>query len=276
MPSFDLSRYRFRLSDDDLAAVALLATGEPVPDRLAPAVAGLREAGLIWPDGRLAEALLPLVNALLGPSVIVGIETAGRQGKLAHGLLVGSEDVFSHEAWPGEGESEYVRVDRNMIVWELARMVNLQRSGVPLTGPGTVESTLGVLDAGLAAMDHAASAADEPVAVRAALAAAVGPYAQVPEGLAELIVQLRCSWRMTAAWPGHDGTGPGVTARGFAIWDCGPLGHWYRELPAEPVMEDATGPTTPLRLTRVLPKEIWRMIADLLPEESETAAASAA
>ncbi|MER5771759.1 histidine kinase [Streptomyces sp. NPDC001985] len=266
MPSFDLSRYRFRLGDDDLAALALIATGEPVPEQLAPAVAGLREAGLIWPDGQLAEALLPLLNALLGPSAIVGVETAGRQGGLAHGLLVGAEDVFSHESWPGESESEYVRVDRDMVVWELARMVNLQRPEVPLTGLATVDATLGALDAALAAQGWAATPADEPAAVRAALASAGGVHDPELSRLTELIVHLRCSWRMTAAWPGHDGTAPGVTARGFAVWDCGPLGHWHRALPAEPVMEDATGPAVPLRLTRVLPKEIWQMIAGLLPD----------
>ncbi|MER6914078.1 histidine kinase [Streptomyces sp. NPDC000594] len=269
MPSFDLSRYRFRLGDDDLGALILIAAGEPVPDRLASAVAGLGEAGLIWPDGRLAEALQPLINTVLGASVVVGIETAGRQGKLAHGLLVGSDDVFSHEAWPDEQESEYVRVDRNMIVWELARMVNLQRPEVPLTGLDTVDATLGALDAALAAQGYAATPADEPTAVRAALAATGGLDEPDLSRLTELIVHLRCSWRMTAAWPGQDGTRSGLTARGFAIWDCGPLGHWHRVLPAEPVMEDATGPTVPLRLTRILPKEIWQMIAELLPDASQ-------
>ncbi|MFF8957384.1 histidine kinase [Streptomyces sp. NPDC014894] len=275
MPSFDLSRYRFRLGDDDLAVLALLATGEPVPDQLTGALPALREAGLIWPDGRLAEALLPLMNALLSPSAIVGVETNGRQGELAHGVLIGADDVFSHESWPGATESEYVRVDRNMVVWELARMVNLQHPEAPLTGLATVDATLGALDAALAAMGYAATPADEPVAVRAALANTGGVREPELSRLAELIVQLRCSWRMTAAWPGHDGEQPGVTARGFAVWDCGPLGYWRRDLPAEPVMEDATGPTTPLRLTRVLPKEIWQMVEDFLPAGAGTAGSRA-
>ncbi|MER5491154.1 histidine kinase [Streptomyces sp. NPDC002490] len=271
MPSFDLSRYRFRLSGDDLGALILIAAGEAVPDQLADSVAGLRDAGLIWPDGRLAEALQPLITTVLDASAVIGIETAGPEGGLAHGVLVGEDGSFSHEAWPGESESEYVRVDRNMLVWELARMVNLQRTEPPTSGPRTVTATLGALDGALGAMGTAT--AEQPSAVRTALSANGVPAGPELERLAELIVHLRCSWRITAAWPGDDGTEPGLTARGFAVWDCGGFGYWHRELPAEPVIEGTTGPSVPLRLVAIRPRDIWEMLAELLPDAPSLTAA---
>ncbi|MFE1087186.1 hypothetical protein ACFW5K_07640 [Streptomyces albidoflavus] len=90
--------------------------------------------------------------------------------------------------------------------------------------------------------------------------------------LAKLVAGMRSSWRMTAAWKGHDEGKPAMQVRGFAVWDCGPLGYWHRELPGEPILPGQVDDTTPLKLVRVDPKQVWQLITDLLPVEEEFAA----
>lgn len=68
---------------------------------------------------------------------------------------------------------------------------------------------------------------------------------------------------MTAAWQGHDEGTPAQQVRGFAVWDCGPLGYWRRELPTEPILPGQVDGTITLKLVRVDAKEVWRLITDL-------------
>ncbi|TXS09967.1 histidine kinase [Streptomyces sp. ms191] len=271
MPSFDVTRSRFRLSDDDVLVLARLATGRPVPESMAPAAARLRDCGLTNDAGELSALLLPLMRTLVQPSVIVSLEAGGRQGTLHHGLLIGEDHVVRHETWPGQEEAEYRLAEPRTVVWTLADLVGLRQSEV--AGPGeeeVVETTVGALEAGLAALEKAAGTpgADERTAVTAALGEA-GATDAVAARLAELVVELRSNWRMTAAWQGQEDGVRGVAARTVAAWDCGPLGTWLRELPAEPMAEGGADAGSPFRLRRVAPKRIWQELTSLLPDATE-------
>ncbi|MFH9723566.1 histidine kinase [Streptomyces sp. NPDC017254] len=270
MPSFDVTRSRFRLADDEVFVLAQLATGQPVPESMAPAGARLRDCGLMNGAGELSALLLPLVQTLVRPSVIVSLEAGGRQGTLHHGLLIGDDHVVCHETWPGQEEAEYRLVEPRTVVWTLADLIGLRRSGVPEAGEQVVETTVGVLEAGLAALEKAASTpgADDRALVLEALRAA-GTADDTAAPLAELIVEVRSNWRMTSAWQGRQDGVRGVTARAVAAWDCGPLGYWLRELPAEPLAEGGASADSAFRLRRVAPKRIWQELTGLLPDEAE-------
>lgn len=278
MPSYDLSRARFRLSEEHLLVLVQVATGEPVPAEFLAARDELQACGLIDERGLLAHVLLPLLDTLMTPTVVISLEATGRQSQLNHGVLIGPDHVIAHQSWPGASESEYSSVEPKTLVWALANMVNLQQSG-PGGGAGpaahpdaVIETRLGTLDAGLAALGGL-SGAEAPGSERAYITKALTEDGSLGEAraelLADLIADLRSSWRMTAAWRGRQDGQDGVAGRGFAIWDCGPLGYWHRELPAEPVAAGMVGPDSAVRLVRVGPKRVWDLIAELLPEEGE-------
>jgi hypothetical protein len=278
MPSFDISRSRFRLADDHLIVLCELAAGNEVPEDLATARKELVDSGLINPGGELVHALLPLLKTVLNPGVVISLEAAGRQGDLRHGMLIGEDHVVAHEAWPGETEAEYSCVQPKMLVWKLADMVNLQQPRVsPATPLSVLETTVGTVEAGFAGLEGAAlagSGEEERDLVRRSMAA-TGTLAEPSlTFLSELMCALRSSWRMTAAWRGTSGEQAGVSARGFAVWDCGPLGYWLRELPEEPVPAERITPTSPFRLVRVDAKTIWTRITELLPDQAEIRSAA--
>ncbi|MFF5283364.1 histidine kinase [Streptomyces sp. NPDC013171] len=268
MPSFDVTRSRFRLSDDDVFVLAQLATGQPVPAAMEPAAARLRDAGLADGAGQLSALLLPLMRTVVQPSVIVSLEAGGRQGVLHHGLLIGDDHVVCHETWPGQEEAEYRLVEPRTVVWTLADLIALRQSDGDATEE-VVETTVDVLEAGLAALEKASSTpgADERALVAEALRAAGGDG--VAARLAELVVELRSQWRMTAAWQGRQDGAQGVVARAVAAWDCGPLGYWLRELPAEPLAEGGAQAGSPFRLRRVAAKRVWQELTALLPDATE-------
>ncbi|MFC9394000.1 histidine kinase [Streptomyces sp. NPDC057027] len=268
MPSFDVTRSRFRLSDDDVFVLAQLATGQPVPAAMEPAAARLRDAGLANEAGELSALLLPLMRTVVQPSVIVSLEAGGRQGVLHHGLLIGDDHVVCHETWPGQEEAEYRLVEPRTVVWTLADLVALRQSDGD-AAEEVVETTVGVLEAGLATLEKASSTpgADERALVAEALRAEGGDG--VAARLAELVVELRSQWRMTAAWQGRRDGAQGVVARAVAVWDCGPLGYWLRELPAEPLAEGGAQAGSPFRLRRVAAKRVWQELTALLPDATE-------
>lgn len=281
MPSIDVSRSRFRLTDEHLIVLSELAAGRPVDEEFAAARKEVEDSGLVTPDGRLVHALLPLVQTFLAPGVIISLEAGGRQGKLQHGMLIGDEHVVAHEAWPGEAEQEYSLVEPKTLVWKLASMVNLRQSpAARQTALTAVETTVAVVDAGFAALEAVAGpgrgAEEEQAAVRQALAAGGALAEPALSLLAEMMSELRCSWRMTAAWQAEQGGQGGVEGRGFAVWDCGPLGYWLRELPEEPLPADQLTPASPFRLVRTDARSIWTLITDLLPDADEVRAARAA
>ncbi|MFI6704037.1 hypothetical protein ACIBJC_34745 [Streptomyces sp. NPDC050509] len=270
MPSHDSSRARFRLSEENVAVMGHLATGEQVPPALGPARREMLDAGLIDDSGAFASALAPLAATLADPVVVISVETIGPHGRLNHGMIVGNGSVFSHDSWPGETEVEYARIEPQMMVWALAHMVNLQRAEPVNTGVPSVESTVGALDAGLDSLSTLPAGSEDPAEhVTRALAEVEGLADPTLSLLANMISELRSSWRMTAAWHGEDEGKKGTKVRGFGIWDCGPLGYWHRELPAEPVLEGQVGPDSLLRLVPVPAKRIWEMITGILPEEKE-------
>lgn len=280
MPSFDVSRSRFRLTDEHLIVLSELAAGRPVDEEFAAARKEVEDSGLVTADGRLLHVLLPLVQTFLAPGVVISLEAGGRQGKLQHGMLIGEEHVVAHEAWPGEAEAEYSLVEPKTLVWKLADMVNLRQSPVARgTALTAVETTVAGVEAALAALEAASgpgrSAEDERAAVRRALAAGGTLAEPALSLLAELVSELRCSWRMTAAWHGRQDGREGVEGRGFAVWDCGPLGYWLRELPEEPLPAERLTPASPFRLVRTDAKTIWTLITDLLPDADEVRAARA-
>ncbi|MGA5893802.1 hypothetical protein [Streptomyces venetus] len=275
MPSYDSTRGRFRLAESHLAAIGHRIEGEEVPAELGEAERELRAAGLTDEDGNLDFALTPLVSTLRTPTVVLHVEALGEHGPLHHGVTIGDGYVYSHESWPGSAESEYVRLEPNMLVWALARMVNLQGEDTVEVATPEIDATMAVLDAGLANLDSLKGLTAEEGIDRIAEAlkgAGLTRKSQLST-LAKLIAGMRSSWRMTAAWQGHDEGTPAMQVRGFAVWDCGPLGYWHRELPAEPVLPGQVDDTTPLRLVRADAKKVWQLITDLLPAAEEFAAA---
>ncbi|MFJ8694814.1 histidine kinase [Streptomyces roseolilacinus] len=280
MPSIDVSRPRFRLSDEHLIVLSELAAGRQPAEEFAAARKEVEDSGLVTADGRLVHALLPLVQTFLAPGVIISLEAGSRQGTLRHGVLIGDEHVVAHEAWPGETEEEYSLVEPKTLIWKLASMVNLRQTpAARQTALTTVETTVSGIEDALASLKATAgpgrTADDERAAVRQALAAGGTLGEPGLSLLAELVVELRCSWRMTSAWQGRQDGQDGVEGRGFAVWDCGPLGYWLRELPEEPLPAEQLTPASPFRLVRTDAKAIWTLITDLLPDADEVRAARA-
>ncbi|MGW3625322.1 hypothetical protein [Streptomyces sp. NPDC000880] len=68
MPSFDISRSRFRLADEHVIVLSELAAGDEVPDEFAEARKELLDCGLIDEDGKLSPLLLPLMKTGPCPS----------------------------------------------------------------------------------------------------------------------------------------------------------------------------------------------------------------
>jgi hypothetical protein len=65
---------------------------------------------------------------------------------------------------------------------------------------------------------------------RQVLATSAPAMEEVPRSVfADLITSMHASWRMTAG------------AAGLALWDCGELGYWQREPPAELVPDREAG-----------------------------------
>ncbi|MFD3352525.1 histidine kinase [Streptomyces fradiae] len=280
MPSIDLSRSRFRLTDEHLVVLSELAAGRPVDQEFATARKEVEDSGLVTADGRLVQALLPLVQTFLTPGVVISLEAGSRQGTLRHGMFIGDEHVVAHEAWPGEAEEEYSLVEPKTLVFKLASMVNLRQSpAARQTALTAVETTVSGVEGALAALKSVAgpgrTAEEEQAAVRQALATGGTLAEPALSLLAELVSELRCSWRMTAAWQGRQGGQEGVEGRGFAVWDCGPLGYWLRELPQEPLPAEQVTPSSPFRLVRTDARSIWTLITDLLPDAEEIRAARA-
>ncbi|WP_175407802.1 histidine kinase [Streptomyces sp. TRM64462] len=273
MPSFDLSRSRFRLSDEHVQVLVLLATARDLPDELSEPRDALRACGLVNERGQLAHALVPMMETLLSPVVVVSLEAASRQGELHHGVLIGEDHVLSHQAWPGTPEAEYALVEPKMLVWALANMVNLQQNAARRdTASQVVETTMGTVESGLEALKAVPfieARGEDRDHIRKALASDGALAEPALVLLTDLIAELRSSWRLTSAWQGRRDGDDGVESRGLAVWDCGPLGYWHRETPAEPVASDDIGPDTALRFVRVEPRQVWQMITDLLPDGSE-------
>jgi hypothetical protein len=277
MPSYDLSRERFRLAHAHLGVLGLLNDADPVTDELAQARDELAEIGLVGDEGQISPVLSDLVRVLANPVIQVLVEVTGAQGITTHGLIVGDQGAFVHEEWPGTGESEYVQVEPATVVFELARIVGLRQRAKEESRPAvlSVESTMGALDSVLAALGELPPEQQDQPGLLGTKAREVltGSAKEMDDAsravFADLITGLRANWRMTVAWPSSEGDTPGTRAKSFAVWDCGQLGYWHRELPAEPIKEGEVGPESALRLVQVPTKTVWKMITDLLPNRDE-------
>lgn len=263
MPSIDAARRRVRLADAHVSVLGLLVEEGQVPGELEQARAELREAGVLDGDDKIAADLYPLVATLMEPHVIARVEVTGPGGVTQSGAVVGDDFIFTHENWPGEAESEYVPAEPEMLVWALARMVDLHRDFADGVDYGEViVSTLGAFDGVVARIE--AGQSEEPVAVAEAAGA--------PVRMAEALSQLNCMWRMTVVWKGAEEQktlGNGLAVSAFAVWDCGIEGYWVRELPVEPVGEGQVDANSELRVRRTSAKELWQLITDLLPDGAQ-------
>jgi hypothetical protein len=270
MPSYDSSRGRFRLADRHLAVFAHLVDGETPPDELWPTLTELMQIGLVGPEGELAPILKGLLDSLASPTILVTVEVTGEHGTINHGIVVGPDAVIAHEGWPGDEESEYTPIAPHSLVWEMARLVNLQADDGAPTGVARISTTMGTLDAALSALDQGDG--DEPLTrdlIRKALTEAGTPPEPERSELAELIMSMNSMWRVTTAWDGrHDGSRAAMV-RALAVWDCGPRGYWVRERPAEPILEGEVGPESELCLVRTRNGAIWEKITDLLPDKED-------
>ncbi|MFH8368622.1 hypothetical protein [Streptomyces sp. NPDC018031] len=274
MPSFDISRDRCRLAESHISVLGHLADDEQVPEELTEALEELREVGLVTEDDRPSALLDDLINTLGNPVVVIQVEITGPLGMTDHGIVVGRDVILAHESWIGDEESEYVKLVPALLVPALARMVNL-RELEPASGTGitTVDTSMGALDAAFTALaelplDDIDTSSD---VARQAIAAAGGPAEPHLALFADMVVGLRASWRVTAAWRSEREGQAGMEVRGIAVWDCGPHGYWHRELPEEPVLEGEVTAESPLRLARITPKELWEKLTDLLPDQEDLA-----
>ncbi|MFH8453661.1 hypothetical protein ACH4CD_30990 [Streptomyces fungicidicus] len=275
MPSYDSSRTRFRLADRHIAVFAHLLDGETPPDELWDCLVELQRIGLVGEEGELAPLLRGLLNTLAQPVVVIQVEVTGEHGPVNHGVVVGQDGVYSHDAWPGEDESEYVSIEPSTLVWELARKVNLHRGEKPeeRTPEMRVVTTMAALDAAFVALegprrDDGAS----HVLVRKALAES-DPLLEgaALDQFTELVTALNATWRITTAWDGEYHGERSAMIRALAVWDCGSAGYWIREQPEEPIMPGQVGPDSPLVLVRSHSAEVWGKITDLLPDREELA-----
>lgn len=266
MPSMDMARRRIRLADAHVSVLGLLVEEGEVPDELEQARAELRQAGVLDAQDKISGELYPLVSTLMEPKIIVRAEVTSPQGVINSGAVVGDEFIFTHEAWPGSGESEYVPAEPETLVWALARMVDLHRDFTDGSKVGEdIVSTMGRLDTVMARME-AGEFED---------AGAVAKEAGAPVRLAEIVAQLNCTWRMTVVWQGEGQTRTesGLAVSSLAVWDCGLEGYWLRELPAEPLSEGQVDGSSELRIRQVSAKELWNRITDLLPDGSQLVSA---
>ncbi|MFF5959276.1 hypothetical protein [Streptomyces luteogriseus] len=273
MPSYDSSRARFRLADRHIAVFAHLLDGETPPEELWESLVELQRIGLVGEEGELAPVLREPLAALGDPMVMIQVEITGEHGAVNHGVIVGQEAVISHDGWPGEEESEYVSIEPNTLVWELARKVNLHRTEKPEEGAPEVrvETTMGALDAAFVALEE--SGADEDVTrdrVRKALVEADTGLEEPALGrFLDMVVSLNATWRITTAWDGEHEGQRSTMVRALAAWDCGPLGYWIREQPEEPIMPGQVGPDSALVLVKSNSAAVWEKITDLLPDKEE-------
>ncbi|WP_240136178.1 hypothetical protein [Streptomyces sp. MUM 178J] len=271
MPSYDSARSRFRLGKDHLTLLSRMNEGGSLPDGYGAAAHELQLCGLVSEAGEVSVQLAPLLDTLAQPTVVISVESIGQQGLLEHGLMIGEQHVFSHESWPWQTEVEYAEVEPKMLIWSLARLLNLRQADALDVGVPCIETTIGAMDAGLDALSALEPALPEaaPERVQHALVQAGDLREPALSLFSHLLIELRAHWRVTAAWHGQDRGQPTVNARGFGIWDCGPYGYWHRESPAEPVHEGQVGPDSALVLRPAGTKHIWEMLTDLLPTDDE-------
>jgi hypothetical protein len=270
VPSYDSSRARFRLADRHIAVFAHLLDGETPPDALWESLAELQRTGLVGEEGELAPVLRGLLTTLAAPTVRVTVEITGEHGTINHGVIVGQETVIAHEGWPGEEESEYTPIAPHSLVWELARMVNLQADDEATSEVSRIDTTMGALDAALSVLEQGEGdeAATRDLARKALIEAGTPEGPELSE-FTELVMALNAMWRITTAWDGeHDGERAAMV-RGLAVWDCGPRGYWVREKPEEPVLEGQIGPESELCLVRTRNGSIWEKITNLLPDKED-------
>jgi hypothetical protein len=270
VPSYDSSRARFRLADRHIAVFAHLLDGETPPDELWESLVELQRIGLVGEEGELAPILRVLLSTLAAPLTLVTVEITGEHGTINHGVIVGQEAMIAHEGWPGEEESEYTPIAPHSLVWELARMVNLQADDEANSEVSRIETTMGALDAALSVLDQGEG--DEAATrdlIRKALIEAGTPKEPELGEFTELVMALNATWRITTAWDGkHDGERAAMV-RALAVWDCGPRGYWVREKPEEPIVEGQVGPESELCLVRTRNGRIWEKITDLLPDKED-------
>jgi hypothetical protein len=276
MPSFDSSRGRFKFADRHIAVFAHLLDKEVPPTELHHSLTELQRAGLVGPEGELAPILRELLTTLARPVVLIQAEVTGQHGLLTHGLVVGRDSVFSHDAWPGEEESEYVPIEPQTLVWEMARKVKLRRVALDDSDTTTVseiQTTMGVLDEIFKAVEGTSDdlASTKATALEALSEPAVLAEPQLSD-LIDLVLSMDSSWRITVAWEDKRG---GQSLRSIAVWDCGHHGHWLRTQPQEPTEDGQVGPESILTVVRSSAGEIWDMLTDLLPDSAELAAAGA-
>ncbi|MFD9001853.1 hypothetical protein ACFV0T_12910 [Streptomyces sp. NPDC059582] len=273
MPSYDSSRARFRLADRHIAVFAHLLDGETPPEELWESLVELQRVGLVGEEGELAPVLRDLLGALADPMVLIQVEITGEHGPVNHGVVVGQDAVIAHDGWPGEEESEYVSIEPNTLVWELARKVNLHRGEKPAEGAPEVriETTMAALDAAFVALDEPGPDDDATRALvdKALVEADAGLKTPALEQFRDLVVSLNATWRITTAWDGrHDGERSAMV-RALAVWDCGPLGYWIREQPEEPILPGQVTPDSPLVLALSHSAQVWEKITDLIPDKEE-------
>ncbi|RCG30860.1 hypothetical protein DQ384_12870 [Sphaerisporangium album] len=269
MPSFDSARDRFRLAPAHLGVLGCLYEGVPVTADLLTARDELWAAGLLGDAGEVIPELATLADAIAEPLVLVHIEITGSEGLTHHGAVIGNHACYVFEGWPGEVESEYVPTDLGTLVWSLARVVGLRDRGVKPPVAPVVTTKIAAMDAGFAALGGMDPTRLDDTAGRLRAVLAAEDDLTEPELtiFTHLLLQLNGNWRMTAAWTSRDGAGTDV--RGITVLDCGPLGYWLRDSPAEPIIPGTITPDSDLRLVFVEVQRVWELIASLLPDADE-------
>lgn len=267
MPSYDSARDRFRLAQQHLGVLGCLYEGQPVPAELQAAHEELKLTGFLAEDDSAMPELAPLVSVLAGPIMVVNLEVTGPEGVTGNGAILGNDACYVYETWPGQDEAEYVPTDPSTLIWALARVAGLRERDAKPPQAAVIRTTMAAMDAGFAELGrlNLDSTSEAAGPVSSAIAEASGLEEPELTVLTHLLLQLTGNWRMTVAWPSADGENTDI--RGLAVLDCGPLGYWVRDLPAEPILPGAVTPDSELQLTFATAAEVWERITNLIPDE---------
>ena len=280
MPRLDPLRRRISVTEEQLELLRAFSNGD-IDDR-SPAVAALRDAGLITAEATLHRLVGDLADAMSRPLLEIWVETMCQSGPtVSHVVVRGDESLWYTDPWPGSADGDevvFVKDELPQLLWILARLVGFRRSTPPETAR-PVSADLATVASLLAAFSAEAqpSAGDTPdgaargswddvrtvaIARLDELFGAMSPDQR--EMWIAVLATLEGTWRITCAW------GPETRhSRGLAVWDCGSGGFWVRTTPVEPLLPEQITPDVEATFAPISGGDLWKAFADLLPSKAE-------
>jgi len=279
MPRLDPLRRRISVTEEQLELLRAFSNGE-VNDR-SPAVAALRDAGLITSGATVHRLVADLADAMSRPLLELWVETLCQSGPtVSHVVVRGDESLWYTDPWPGAGdgdEVEFVKDELPQLLWILARLVGFRRSTPPETARPvsadltTIASLLAAFSAesqptgGATDGENRGSWDDVRTVAIARLDEIFGAMSpDQREMWIAVLATLEGTWRITCAW------GPETRhSRGLAVWDCGSGGFWVRTSPVEPLLPEQITADAEATFAPISGGDLWKAFADLLPSKAE-------